>query len=260
MRIDIFRHEFKQLGGVMLTDGIALFRKPLELYDMAEGKTLAVFTGKNLDPVLSFALGEKTVQQIIEGWANIPRLALNGGRGSGSGIGDWSGKFGHAPRERGSGQDKSDLPARLNTKIGVTRSPEDMLKAFREAHVNDSYESGVAVDEHGFVTRYVHGGATSVGIWGNKGEMVYHNHPGEKGGNFSDSDLLSTALSAEKGIVASGKEGDYVFVKTHKFNASAFTKAVKNATLRGKDYNDAADRWLKANQKKYGYKYRFNKA
>ena len=67
-------------------------------------------------------------------------------------------------------------------------------------------------------------------------------------------------MSAERGIVASGREGDYIFVKTHKFNATGFTKAVKNATLRGKDYTDAADRWLKANQKKYGYKYSFKKA
>lgn len=260
MRIDIFKHEFKQLNGVMLTDTVMLFCRPLELYDMANNTTIATFKGKNLDVVLPYEIEGKTVQQIIEGLSSMPIIELNGGRGGGSGMGEWSGKFGHAPHERGSGHDKSDLPARLNVKLGANRSPEDMLKAFREAHVNDNFESGVAVDEYGFVTRYVHGGATSVGIYGRKGEMIYHNHPGTKGGNFSDSDLLSTAMSAEKGIVASGKEGDYVFVKTHKFNATAFTKAVKNATLRGKDYTDAADRWLKANQKKYGYKYSFNKA
>lgn len=260
MLIDAFKHEFKQRNGVMLTDSIALFRKPLELYDMANDKTIAVFKGGNLDTVFAFNINDQTVKKIIEGWDTMPVMVLDGGRGGGSGIGDWSGKFGHAERGRGNGNDKADLPVRMNVKLGIERSPEDMLKAFRDAHVNDSYESGVAVDEYGFVTRYVHGSATSVGIYGRKGEMVYHNHPGEKGGNFSDSDLLSTAMSAEKGIVASGKEGDYVFVKTHKFNATGFTKAVKNATLRGKDYTDAADRWLKANQKKYGYKYSFNKA
>ena len=260
MLIDVFKHEFKQRNGVMLTDSIVLVRKPLELYDMANDKTIAVFKGKNLDAVFAFEIDGQTVREIIEGWDAMPVIALNGGRGGGSGIGDWTGKFGHAAGGRGSGNDKSDHPARLNVKLGNARSPEDMLKAFRDAHVNDSYESGVAVDEYGYVTRYVHGGATSVGIYGGKGEMVYHNHPGEKGGNFSDSDLLSTAMSAERGIVASGREGDYIFVKTHKFNATGFTKAVKNATLRGKDYTDAADRWLKANQKKYGYKYSFKKA
>ncbi len=34
MRIETFKHEFKQRNGVMLTDNIMLFRKPLELYDM----------------------------------------------------------------------------------------------------------------------------------------------------------------------------------------------------------------------------------
>lgn len=260
MLIDVFKHEFKQRNGVMLTDSIVLFRKPLELYDMESGKTLVSFKGTDLDAVLPLKINGKTVRTIIESWSAIPIVIRDGGRGSGSGIGDWSGKFGHAEGGRGSGYDESDLPARLNVRIGSTRSPEDMLKAFRDAHVNDAYESGVAVDEHGYVTRYVHGGATSVAIYGTRGEMVYHNHPGEKGGNFSDSDLISTALSGERGIVASGKEGDYIFVKTHKFNATGFTKAVKNATLRGKDYTDAADRWLKANQKKYGYKYSFKKA
>lgn len=258
MHIDRFKHEFKQLNGVMLTDNTALFRHPLELYDMEADRTIA--TAKNINSLLSCEVEGRTLRQIIESLSEMPVITLSGGRGGGSGIGDWSGKFGHAARGRGSGNDRGDLPARLNVKVGVNRSPEDMLKAFREVHINDGFESGVAVDENGFVTKYVHGGATSVGIYGGKGEMIYHNHPGEKGGNFSDSDLLSTAMSAEKGIVASGKEGDYVFVKTHKFNASAFSKAVKSATLRGKDYTDAADRWLKANQKKYGYKYSFNKA
>ena len=154
----------------------------------------------------------------------------------------------------------SDLPARMNTRLGVNRTPEDALRAFREVHVNDNYESGIAVDEYGYVTRYVHGTATSVAIAGGKGEMVYHNHPGTKGGNFSDSDLISTSMTGAKGIVASGKEGDYKFVKSHKFNAAGFIKAVKSAQMRGKDYDDAADRWLKANQQKYGYKYGFTKA
>lgn len=69
-----------------------------------------------------------------------------------------------------------------------------------------------------------------------------------------------TAMSAERGIVASAREGDYKFVKTHKFKASSFIKAVKTARMKGKDYTDAVDRWLKANQKKYGYVYSFEKA
>lgn len=254
MQLDIFKREFKQLNGVALEDSWVLFRRPLQLYNLETEETISFRT---LDEALSYELDGRTLEQRVSRWTSIT-FKRDGGRGGGSGLSTF--KFGHASRDRGSGSDKSDLPARINARVGVNRTPEDTLRAFREAHVNDAYESGVAVDEFGYVTRYVHGSATSVGIYGRKGEMVYHNHPGKIGGNFSDSDLLSAAMSAEKGIVASGREGDYKFVKTHKFDAVGFTKAVKNARMKGKDYNDAADRWLKANQKKYGYTYSFTKA
>lgn len=255
MQIDKFKHEFKRLNGVYASDTVVLFRDPLELYSLTTGQVIASFD--SLDEALKFELDGKTLEQRISAWTEIT-FRLDGGRGSGSGMSTF--KFGHAARGGGGGSGKPDLPARMNTRLGVNRTPEDALRAFREAHVNDSYESGVAVDEYGYVTRYVHGTATSVAITGGKGEMVYHNHPGAKGGNFSDSDLISTSMSAERGIVASGKEGDYKFVKTHKFNASGFIKAVKNARMQGKDYDDATHRWLTANQKKYGYKYSFTKA
>ena len=84
--------------------------------------------------------------------------------------------------------------------------------------------------------------------------MIVHNHP--SGGAFSDSDLISMSMQTRtSGIIASGKKYDYKIEKGSHFKASAFTKAVKNAKMKGKDYDDAADKWLKANQKKYGYKY-----
>ena len=169
-------------------------------------------------------------------------------------------KFGHAPHGRGSGNDVKDLPAKLNVRIPINgKSPERALEEFRKLHALSSTEFGVTVDPQGFITQYVRGGATSVGIWGKKGEMVYHNHP--SGGAFSDSDLLSTAMSAEKGIVASGKNGDYIFVKNGgHFKAAAFMKAVRSAKMKGTSYDDAVDKWLTANQKKYGYTYVFKKA
>lgn len=256
MQTEQFKREFKELNGVYaIPDKIVLLREPLELFDLVNSKVIAAFD--DLDEALAFEIEGKTLEQRVSSWTEIV-FTLDGGRGSSSGMSTFS--FGHAPHGGGGGNDTQDLPARMNVRLGVNRTPEDTLRAFREAHVNDGYESGVAVDEHGFVTRYVHGGATSVAISGKKGEMVYHNHPGEKGGNFSDSDLISTSLSAERGIVASGKEGDYKFVKTQKFNSSGFVKAVKSARMQGKDYDDAADRWLKRNQKKYGYTYSFTKA
>ena len=253
MQLDTFKREFRQLNGVAMEDSWVLFRRPLQLYNLETEETISF---KDLDEALSYELDGVTLEKRISEWTSIS-FKRDGGRGSGSGMSTFS--FGHASGG-GGGSGKPDLPARMNTRIGINRTPEDTLRAFREAHVNDGYESGIAVDEQGFVTRYVHGGATSVAIYGGKGEMVYHNHPGKFGGNFSDSDLISTSMSAEKGIVASAREGDYVFVKSHKFNATGFVKAVKSARMQGKDYTDAADRWLKANQKKYGYTYQFIKA
>lgn len=240
MKVETFRREFRQLNGVYVAPpSVVLFRRPLELYDLERGETIATF--RNLDEALAYELNGKTLQQLVADWESIT-FTIAGGRGSGSGLGSF--KFGHAS---GNGKDQTapDFPSRFNMRV---ESPEKTLKRFREFHVGDDYESGVTVDERGFVTQYVHGNTASVGIWGRKGEMVYHNHP--SGGAFSDSDLLSSSMTPAKGIVASGKKGDYIFVKTHKFKPSQFMKAVKSAVMQGKDYDDAVDKWLTRNQKK----------
>lgn len=179
------------------------------------------------------------------------------GRGSSGKDGESTFKFGHAPHGHGDGRDTPDFPSRVNIHTR-TASPEQTLEAFRRLHVNDRTESAFTVDEQGFVTQYVHGGATSVGIVGRRGEMVYHNHP--SGGAFSDSDLISVSMTAAKGIVASGRNGDYIFQKSNGFKANEFVKAVRNAKMTGKTYDEAVDRWLTRNQKKFGYKYVFKKA
>lgn len=109
MLIDVFKHEFKQRNGVMLTDSIVMFRKPLELYGMANDKTIAAFKGKSLDAVFAFEVDGQTVRESIESWDVMPGIALNGGRGSGSGIGNWTGKFGHASGGGRRECDKSDI-------------------------------------------------------------------------------------------------------------------------------------------------------
>ena len=165
-------------------------------------------------------------------------------------------KFGNA--SGGKGKTVRDLPARINTMVSIkNKNPEEVLKAFRKVHALADKESAVTVDENGYVTQYVHGGKSSVAIQGRKGEMIYHNHP--SGGAFSKADLVNTALEPSKGIVASGKGGDYIFTKTQKFKAEAFVKAVETAKLKGKDYDDAANKWLAANAKKYGYEYKYIK-
>ncbi len=253
MRIDLFKHEIKQYNGVWLTKDVMLLKRPLQLYDYTHNKVLAI--GKKIDDLLDIILSDgKTVRQLIEGMEKIT-FSLDGGRGASSG-GEKTFKFDHASGGGGGGSiGGNDFPSRFNIRV---ENPDKTLQSFRTAHVNDEYESGVTVDERGFVTQYVHGDATSVGIWGKKGEMVYHNHP--SGGAFSDNDLISTSMTAAKGIVASGIRGDYIFKKSKGFRPEKFIKAVKNARPKGKSYDDAVDKWLKANQKKYGYSYAFVKA
>lgn len=101
----------------------------------------------------------------------------------------------------------------------------------------------------------VEGNKSSVRI-GSRGRntIILHNHP--NGGAFSDADLISTAMDRQSSaIVASGKKYDYIFKKGTHFKSNSFVKAVKTATMSGKDYDTAVNNWLKKNQKKYGYKY-----
>lgn len=269
MQVNTFKREFKKRNAVMLTDSVMLFRNPLELYDLETNKTIAVFKGSNVDSVLPFEIDGITVRRIIESWDKMPVIVLTGGRGSSSGINSYNQKWPSAGRNS-KDRTTTDYPARMNVKAGVSRTYEDMLKAFSDSHADSHIERGVTIDAQGYATRYRHGNSGSVNIYGTGGEMVVHNHPAGGWPNFSKEDLLSVASGGEKGIVAvSGSKGrsantakyagTYTFIKGSHFKASAFTKAVNSATIKGNDYNDAVSKWLKANQKKYDYKYSYSK-
>ena len=159
----------------------------------------------------------------------------------------------------------------MNTKVGVNRTYEDTVRAFAKVHANSDIEHGVVVDAYGFVTKYRHGNAGSIsGLTGNGTEIAIHNHPKDGWPTFSKEDVVNTAMGTRRGIVAVSSPqgrtpetakyaGTYSFVKGTHFNASGFVKAVNTAKLSGTDYNDAVSRWLKANQKKFGYKYSYSK-
>lgn len=269
MQLDQFRSQFKRLNGVYATEEVVLFRNPLELYSLTTGETIAKF--RSLDEALAFEIDGKTIQQRISAWNEIVFPVEHGGRGSSSGMG-FRGKW---PSSGGGGakdETTSDFPARMNTKLGVNRTYEDMVRAFAEAHANADIEHGIVVDAQGFATKYRHGNAGSIsGLSGNGTEIAIHNHPKDGWPTFSKEDVINTAMGSRRGIVAvSSKQGrgedsakyagTYSFIKGNRFDASGFIKAVNRAKLSGKDYNDAVSRWLKANQKKYGYKYSFTKA
>ena len=61
--------------------------------------------------------------------------------------------------------------------------------------------------------------------------------------------------SKELGLDATSTKAQYTFEKGTHFKATQFVKAVKNANMKGTSYDDAVDKWLKGNAKKYGYKY-----
>lgn len=270
MHIEQFKRDFKRLNGVYATDKVVLLRKPLELFSLATGKTIAIF--ESLDEALAYEIGGKTLEQRIADWTEITFPVERGGRGSSSGMGfsgGWPSSLGNG---NGKDETKYDHPARMNVKVGVQRTYEDMLKAFRDTHAAAGEEHGVVVDQYGFATKYRHGNAGSIsGLTGNGTEIAIHNHPAGGWPTFSKEDVVNTAMGTRRGIVAvsstQGRSedtakyaGTYSFVKGTHFNASGFIKGVNSAKLSGKDYNDAVNKWLKANQKKYGYKYSYTKA
>lgn len=269
MQLDKFRSEFKRLNGVYATDEVVLFRKPLELYNLTTGETIATF--KNLDEALAFEIDGKTLQHRVSAWTEIVFPVEHGGRGGGSGMG-FDGGWPSAGGGNSKDETTSDFPARMNTRLGVNRTYEDMVKAFADAHASDDIEHGIVVDALGFATKYRHGNAGSIsGLSGGRSEIAIHNHPKDGWPTFSKEDVINTAMGTRRGIVAvSSKQGrsaetakyagTYSFVKGNRFDASGFIKGVNKAKLSGKDYNDAVDKWLRNNQKKYGYKYSYIRA
>ena len=227
-----------------------MFRKPIEIWNEETNESVLF---KTVDEALEYEIDGEKVKDIILRTDELHLPNIEGGRGAGSGS-QKEFKFGGANAKE---DNYNPLhPAYANTKI-KNKSLEGALNEFKSKHGLAKREWAYEVDEQGYVHQYVKGGKHSVGTLVNgraKNTMIIHNHP--SGGAFSDADLINTANSTRrKGIIASGKNYDYKFEKGTHFKANAFTKAVKTATMKGKDYDDAVDKWLKKNQKKYGYKY-----
>ena len=269
MELNNFKRDFKRLGGVYVTNKVALLKNPLELYNLTTNTVIASF--RSLDEALNYELNGKKLETYIRSWEAIVFPAEFGGRGGDSGLG-FNGRW--PSNDYGNGKDETvyDHPARMNVKVGVQRTYQDMLKAFYKTHAAAGEEHGIVVDQYGFATKYRHGNYGSIsGLTGNGSEIAIHNHPAGGWPTFSKEDVVNTAMGTRRGIVAvSSKQGrseqsskyagTYTFIKGTHFKASAFIKGVNSATLSGKDYNDAVNKWLKANQKKYGYKYSYKKA
>lgn len=205
------------------------------------------------------------IEELVEDRADIKKiieetedfhLDYSMPKGDRGGDGKMGGGFTSA---RGGGNVRGEtlLPAELNFDT-VTNSLSEVLSRFQNKYGSADREYAISVDEQGFVHQHIKGGKVSVPIAGGKGEMIIHNHP--NGSNFSKADLISTASTQEKGIIATSSDsktkGTYTFRKTDKFKAKEFIKAVNKAKWPTKySYNEGADWWLRKNQKTYGYTY-----
>ena len=173
------------------------------------------------------------------------------------------------------------FPAYMNRTHG-TGSLETMTRNFSDKHSGSDIEYAVAVDERGYTRGYYKGNKGSVSMDPSEliGMHLVHNHPSEGWGNFSGADLESTALDKSTGITAVSRNvktpsgssklmakvyhnrraGTYQFRKTQHFNRHAFISAIHNLQVRDTNYDKDLDKWLRGNQKKYGYRYSYTPA
>lgn len=197
-----------------------------------------------------------------------------GGRGAKIVIGTNAGGGGS---KNGSADDR-ELAARVNRLYkGNKQSIDNMRMNFRNEVINDNIEHMIAVDSDGFAHVMRRGDSGSVGIRNEEvaGKFVFHNHPdranGDSGGTFSRADLAVTAENDSLGIGASERKGDWIFAKTKNFKPKEFVKGLQKSPVTNtvivvgnetsKQAYERTQRqtmnWLRANQKRYGYKFTF---
>lgn len=244
---------YRDRTGVKLGDG-AIFKQHGR-WIVIDGEEQRTY--KKANDVLTDRIGGVLISTLIKKLTQIPATAGYTVKGDRNGQ-ERRKAFGNAADGGGSREARRDFPARLNTG-GRFQSNESTLQLFTDRFVNDRIEHGITVDEQGFVTQLIHGGATSVSISGRRGELVIHNHPASgngEGGSFSLADLQSTAMERSRGIVAVAPEAIYTFTKGPNFDAAGFYRAVGNATVPANlTYNEGVQRWMSRNAKRYGFTY-----
>ena len=235
-----------------------LVMRPLRLWDAEENTYIKFRSMKEAwDCVFD---GVQSVGNALSGVESF-ELALDGGRGAGSGTGQLREfRFTSATDGRGGGESvrsPEHWPAEANVRIKV-KTEQNAINYFSRQYRNADHEYGYAIDRNGYVHNIKEGGAHSVGIHGTKGQFILHNHP--SGGAFSKGDMQVMARGPESGIAAVGKNGTYYFRKSGgHFRGAAFERAMLRARPKGKNYDEAISKWLTDNQKKFGYRFEFRK-
>lgn len=251
----VFLHAFKQAGAVAFGEWV-LWRKSMNLWNM---DTDEIIHFESLEEAYQFQIKGKTIkQQIDEADMSLFDVVYAGGSGSSGpsrAFKVFQGGSFDGGEANGPAIDLNDLPARVNVRV-KTKNVETAIQEFRKMFNDSKTEHAISVDRDGFVNGFRHGGSNSVQNPRLKnGDLIVHNHPAHGYAHFSGQDLVSTSMSIERGVVATHAKGYYKLEKGTHFKAESFARDVKKLTLHGKDYNSAMDRWLKRNQRKYGYKY-----
>lgn len=248
-------HFAKILAGnnaVQISKELIIFND-FELYNLETNES------KNYDSLEALLDDNAEAKRIIEE-AEYFSLRFEGGRGSSSNTEKGKMGFNHEPHH---GRDRTTdmLNAELNFDTAKGNSLTAVLGRFKDKYGKADHEYGAAVDEQGFVHVLRNGNRHNVTYQPNTFDnmTLVHNHP--SGGNFSDGDLRTVATTKAKGIIAmssnaknSGKT--YHFQKNNNFKAKDFVKAVNKARWsENLGYDRGASQWLRANQRKYGYKF-----
>ena len=252
MELKQFETILKNNNALFLDDEWTIFND----YELYNSKKDISYENKTLEELYERIINNKTVRQLIEEKEEFT-FKTSGGRGASSSS--KSGMMGFSNSAGRKGNNREVLfPAELNLGTAKGNSVDSVLKRFLNKYGEANREYAIAVDENGYVHQHIKGGKHSVGISGDKNEIIIHNHP--SGSNFSKADLENVASTKARGIIASSSngttKGTYKFIKNDNFKSKEFMKALGKAKWeQSKGYNKGVNDWLKQNQKKYGYKY-----
>lgn len=254
MKIAHFKKLLAGNNAVRISDDLIVFND-FELYNYTKDES------KNYTTLEELLDDNADVKKIIED-APYFELKFAGGRGSASKSGKKMG-FNHA-RHGGRDGTKTMLNAELNFNTAKGNSLKAVMGRFKDKYGKADHEYGALVDEQGFVHHLRNGNKHNVTYAKPlDGMTIVHNHP--SGSMFSDTDLITTATTKARGVVAMSSNNanrgkTYHFQKNNNFKAKDFLKALRNASWdESLGYDKGASQWLRGNQRKYGYKFSASK-
>ena len=200
-----------------------------------------------------------------------------GGRGSMSGTGQ---KRGLSFGSNGNSKSKELFPSQINRR-SHTGDEDRFISGFKGRHDKSPIEYGALIDDRGYATGYFQGGRGSVSLPADRlgGQHITHNHPVGGWANFSGGDLETWATSGARGIsavsrsykvrsnasealkraVGNRQAGTYKVTKGTHFKSAEFMEALRKVKVRDDDYDRDLHKWLKRNQRTYGYTYSFKR-